>query len=330
VSQLVVITDSDLPSGGAEERLLAEAGLESRRSACRSEQDVIDRCAGADALIVQWAPISARVLDALPGVRMVSRLGIGYDMVDVEAATERGVAVANTPDYCIEEVACHTLALVLDQARGVVALDASVRAGRWSAAASFPAAARPSTTTVSVVGYGRIGARVAAALRAVGFQVLVHDRYVADRTVRDDGLVPVTLAEALAAADILTLHVPLTAETRHMIDARALERFKEGAILVNTSRGGLVDEVALVEALHARRLRAAALDVFAGEPRLAAGLAALPNVVLTPHVGGLSERSMATMTAQATEQVLTTLAGRPDPVCVANPQVLRHREAITP
>jgi D-3-phosphoglycerate dehydrogenase / 2-oxoglutarate reductase len=320
VSQLVVITDSDLPSEGTEERLLAEAGLESRRAACRSEQDVIDRCAGADALIVQWAPISARVLDALPGVRMVSRLGIGYDVVDVEAATERGVAVANTPDYCIEEVACHTLALVLDQARGVVALDASVRAGRWSAAASFPDAVRPSTTTVAVVGYGRIGARVAAALRAIGFQVLVHDRYVADRTVREEGLVPVTLAEALAGADILTLHVPLTAETQHMIDAGALAGMRRGARLVNTCRGGLVDEAALADALRSGHVAGAGLDVFEAEPPSAESpLRGLPSVTLSPHAAWYSAEALADLPVLATRQTIDFLAGRPV-AAIVNPE----------
>lgn len=312
MSPLVVITDSDLPSDGAEERLLAEAGLESRRAACRSEQDVIDQCAGADALIVQWAPISARVLEALPGVRMVSRLGIGYDMVDLEAATERGVAVANTPDYCIEEVACHTLALVLDQARGVVALDGAVRGGRWAAAASFPDAARPSTTTVAVVGYGRIGARVAAALAAIGFRVLVHDRYVADRTVRDAGLAPAGLAEALAAADIVTLHVPLTAETQHMIDAGALAGMRRGARLVNTCRGGLVDEAALADALRSGHLAGAGLDVFEAEPPPAESpLRSLPSVTLSPHAAWFSAEALADLPVLATRQAIDFLAGRP-------------------
>lgn len=312
MSALVVITDSDLASDGAEERLLAEAGLECRRAACRSEQDVIDRCAGADALIVQWAPISARVLDALAGVRMVSRLGIGYDMVDVEAATERGVAVANTPDYCIEEVACHTLALVLDQARGVVALDGAVRGGRWAAVASYPDAARPSTTTVAVIGWGRIGARVAAALAAIGFRVLVHDRYVADGTIREQGHTPVELAEALATADIVTLHVPLTAETRHMIDARALAGMRRGARLVNTCRGGLVDETALADALGSGHLAGAGLDVFEAEPPPAESpLRALASVTLSPHAAWYSAEALADLPVLATRQAIDFLAGRP-------------------
>lgn len=312
MSPLVVITDSDLPSDGAEERLLADAGIQCRRAACRSEQDVVDQCAGADALIVQWAPVSARVLDALPGVRMVSRLGIGYDMVDVEAATERGVAVANTPDYCIEEVACHTLALVLDQARGTVALDGAVRAGRWSAATSYPDAVRPSTTAVAVVGYGRIGARVAAALRAIGFQVLVHDRYVPDRTIREDGLVPAGLGEALAAADIVTLHLPLTAETRHMIGARTLAGMRRGVRLVNTCRGGLVDEEALADALRSGHVAGAGLDVFEAEPPPAESpLRSLPSVTLSPHAAWYSAQALADLPVLATRQAIEFLAGRP-------------------
>jgi D-3-phosphoglycerate dehydrogenase / 2-oxoglutarate reductase len=312
MSPLIVITDSDLPSGGIEERLLDEAGIASRRAACRSEQDVIDQCAGADALIVQWAPISARALDALPRVRMISRLGIGYDMVDVDAATERGVAVANTPDYCIEEVACHTLALVLDQARGVVALDAAVRSGTWAAAKSYPGAVRPSTTAVAVIGYGRIGARVAAALGSVGFRVLVHDRYVADRAVRDAGHTPVSLDEALSGADIVTLHVPLTAETRHMIDARALAAMRPGARLVNTCRGGLVDEAALAAALRSGQLAGAGLDVFAAEPLPAESpLRRLPTVTLTPHAAWYSAQALADLPVFATRQAIDFLAGRP-------------------
>lgn len=312
MSPLVVVTDSDLPSGGAEERLLGEAGLAARRADCRSEQDVIDECTGADALIVQWAPVSARVLDALPSLRMISRLGIGYDMIDVDAATERGIAVANTPDYCIEEVACHTLALVLDQARGVVALDRSVRSGRWAAPASYPDATRPSTTTVAVIGYGRIGVRVAAALRAIGFRVLVHDRYVSERRIRDDGLVPATLDQALAGADIVTLHVPLTAETQHMIDAAAIAAMRRGARLVNTCRGGLVDERALAGALRDGQLAGAGLDVFEAEPPPAESpLRELQAVTLSPHAAWYSAGALADLPVLATRQAIDFLAGRP-------------------
>ena len=312
MSPLVCITDSDLPSGGAEELLLGDAGLEARRCSCTSEQDVIEQCAGADALIVQWAPVSAAALDALPTVRMVSRLGIGYDMIDVDAATERGVAVANTPDYCIEEVACHTLALVLDQARGVAELDRAVRSGRWAAPASYPDAARPSTTAVAVIGYGRIGVRVAQSLRAIGFRVLVHDRYVSDRRIRADGLEPATLDEALAGADIVTLHVPLTADTQHMIDAGAIASMRRGARLVNTCRGGLVDERALAGALRDGHLAGAGLDVFEAEPPPAESpLRELQAVTLSPHAAWYSAGALADLPVLATRQAIDFLAGRP-------------------
>lgn len=312
MSALVCITDSDLPSGGAEELLLGDAGLEARRCSCATEDDVVEQCAGADALIVQWAPVSARVLNALPGVRMISRLGIGYDMIDVDAATARGVAVANTPDYCIEEVACHTLALVLDQARGVVALDRAVRAGSWAAPAAFPDAVRPSNTTVAVIGYGRIGERVALSLRAIGFRVLVHDLYVPDRRIRDDGLQPATLEEALEQADILTLHVPLTAATHHMIGPRALTAMHAGARLVNTCRGALVDERALADALRAGHLAGVALDVFEAEPPPAdSPLRSLPQVTLSPHAAWYSSAALADLPVLATRQAIDFLAGKP-------------------
>ena len=173
---LVAITDSDLPSNHIEEELLEGAGLRALRADCTTEDEVIERCQGADALIVQWVTVGERALDALPTVRFISRLGIGYDMIDVEAATEHGVAVANTPDYCIDEVVCHTLALILDRLRSISTLDRAVREGRWAAVADAPRAVRPHATTIAVIGYGRIGSRVGAALRAIGFQVLVHDR----------------------------------------------------------------------------------------------------------------------------------------------------------
>jgi D-3-phosphoglycerate dehydrogenase / 2-oxoglutarate reductase len=319
VTRLVAITDSNLPSGGVEERLLTEAGFEPLRAECSTEDDVIERCAGAEALIVQWAPVSARVLDALESVRFISRLGIGYDMIDVDAATARGVAVANTPDYCIEEVACHTVALILDRARGVSALDASVRAGEWAAVAAYPMAARPSLLTASVIGYGRIGSRVATALRAIGFDVVVHDPHVPADRIERAGARAAGLGEALASGDIVTLHVPLTAETRHMIDAEAIAGMRPGAQLVNTCRGGLVDEAALAAALADGRLAGAALDVFETEPLPPdSPLRSLPSVTLTPHSAWYSPAALGDLPVLATRQVIAFMQGRAVP-SIVNP-----------
>ena len=316
---LVVITDSDLPSQGAEERLLEEAGLRVRREACRSEDDVIARCADATALIVQWAPITARVLDALPSIRFISRLGIGVDMVDLAAATRRGVAVANTPDYCIEEVACHTVALILDRARGIVELDRSVENGSWQPVQAFPAAMRPSQVTVGVIGYGRIGRRVADALRAIGFRVVVHDPMVPADAITAAGHEPLDLNRALAEAHVVTLHAPLTDATRHMIDASAIGRMRTGAYLVNTCRGGLVDEPALIAAIRERRLAGAGLDVFEREPLPSdSELRDLAGVTLTPHAAWYSPAALADLPVNATRQTIAYLAGQEVP-SIVNP-----------
>ncbi len=314
---LVVITDSDLGSDGVEERLLADAGLRSRRAACVTADDVREAAVGATAAIVQWAPITAEVIDALPGLRFVSRLGIGYDMIDVEAATARGVAVANTPSYCVEEVASHTLALILCFARGIVAYDQAVRAGSWTPIDSYRAACRPADATVAVIGMGRIGARVATMAAACGFRVLAHDPFVPPERISAAGAHPVALDEALTTGDIVTLHLPLTAETRHLVDARALHSMRSSSVLINTCRGELVDEDALAEALADGQLAGAGLDVFRREPLPdSSPLRLLPNVLLTPHAAWYSPTALRELPRLATQQVIDFLAGRRVPSIV--------------
>jgi D-3-phosphoglycerate dehydrogenase / 2-oxoglutarate reductase len=317
----VVITDSDLAST-ADERVLAEAGLATVRLQARTEADLIAALAAerADALIVQWAPVSAAVLDAAPACRFISRLGIGIDMVDVRAATERGVAVANTPDYCVEEVAAHTLAMALWLLRGLGGYDAAVRRGQWAAAGLPAEPCRPSATTVGVVGLGRIGSRVATQARALGFGVLGCDPYVAAHP----GVRIVTFEELLRGSDLITLHAPLNTETSRMIRADSIGLMRRGALLVNTCRGGLVDEPALAGAIRSGQLAGAALDVFETEP-LPAGSAlySLPNVLLTPHAAWYSPASLAELPVRAARQVVDFLAGLPVP-SIVNPAYLDH------
>jgi D-3-phosphoglycerate dehydrogenase len=303
---VVAITDSNL-GPGVEEEILEAAGHDVRRLDCRTAADVAGAAAGADALIVQWAPITRDVLEALPSVRFVSRLGIGVDMVDLDAATAQGVAVANTPDYCIEEVVAHTLAFILAGTRGIVRHDRALRAGTWDSIATYPQAARPSQQTVAVVGLGRIGSRVATQLAALGYRVLGVDPLApvppeAERATLDD---------ALAVADIVTLHLPLTPVTRQMIDAGALARLRPGAILVNTCRGGLVDEAALVAALASGHLGGALLDVFEREPLPASSpLHADERVVLSAHAAWYSPAALAELPRHAAAQVVDFLAGK--------------------
>jgi D-3-phosphoglycerate dehydrogenase len=304
--KLVVITDSDLPSTGVEEGLLADAGLDVRRASCRTSAEVAEAGADADALIVQWAPVDDAALAAMPRLRFISRLGIGYDMIDVAAASARGVAVANTPDYCVEEVVSHALALVLACTRGVVAADRQVRAGAWAVSELAPPVRRPSQVTLGVLGLGRIGSLVAEGARALGFRVIGHDPAHPARSVPFD--------ELLAGSDVLTLHLPLTPGTRHLIDAAALARLRPGAIVVNTGRGPVVDEAALADALHSGRLGGAALDVYEREPLpLDSPLRALPGVILSPHAAWYSPQALTDLPRLATQQVIEFLAGNAVP-----------------
>jgi D-3-phosphoglycerate dehydrogenase / 2-oxoglutarate reductase len=316
-SATVAITDSDLNSR-EDEQILTAAGLRTVRLQVRNEEQVI---AGVSkvlpaALIVQWAPVTAAVLDAAPGCRFVCRLGIGYDMIDVAAATARGVAVANVPDYCVDEVVAHTLAMALSMLRGLGQLDVAVRAGRWSASTAYPLAATPADTVMGVVGLGRIGTKVAAQARALGFDVIAHDPYAE----LDAGARLTSLEELLSAAHLVSLHAPLTPQTRHLIRADTIALMRPGALLINTCRGGLIDEKALAGALAAGKIGGAALDVFETEPLPAdSPLRSLPNVLLSPHAAWYSPASLDRLPRQAAQQVVDFLADR-EVAAILNPE----------
>lgn len=271
---------------------------------------------GAVAAIVSTDPFDRSVFAAAPGLRAIARVGVGIDSIDLQAATDAGVAVTTTPGANKQTVADHTLALMLAAVRRVTENDASVRRGEWDRAGPLT----PwdlNGRTVGIIGLGDIGSAVAQRLGGFGVRLLVSDPAV----TRSPSFELVGLHELLGRADIVTLHLPLRDSTRHIIGARELERMHPGAILVNTSRGGLIDESALIDALSGGALRAAALDVFEDEPPMSDGLQGLPNVVLSPHIAGLSDASIAAMTRQATKSVLDTLAGRLTPA-VRNPTVL--------
>ncbi|HEY2595161.1 MAG TPA: C-terminal binding protein [Chloroflexota bacterium] len=318
---MVVITDSNL-STDDDERVLREGGCNTVRLQAKSEGELIAGLSEAnpDALIVQWAPVTAAALDAAPRCRFISRLGIGYDMIDVAAATERGVAVANTPDYCVDEVVAHALAMALWLLRGLGRFDAAVRKSEWSAIAPYPPACRPSKATIGVVGLGRIGARVAQQAAMLGFQVLAYDPYVA----ASDGVRLATFEELLSSSDLITLHAPLNSETSRLIRPDTIRLMRPGALLVNTCRGGLVDESAVAEAVRSGQLAGVALDVFEAEPLPAdSPLRSLPNVLLTPHAAWYSPASLADLPVRAARQVVDFLAGLPVP-SIVNPAYVDH------
>jgi D-3-phosphoglycerate dehydrogenase / 2-oxoglutarate reductase len=324
MTELVVITDSDLPRDDGMVEILELAGFRVTRADARTEDDVIAAAADAVGLIVQWAHVGERTFAALPRLRAISRLGIGVDMVDTDAATRYGVAVANTPDYCIEEVAVHALALAFALLRGIAAQDGALRAGRWEPVAGYPAARRPSSTTIGVVGFGRIGRRVARGARAAGFRVLVHDIGPVAEDASDAGAELVEFDELVAASDLLTLHAPLTPTTRHLLNADTIAQMKRGAFVVNTTRGGLVDEQALAAALEQGHLGGAGLDVFEEEPLpLHSPLRRAPRTVLTPHSAWYSPDALRELPRRATENLVVLLAGKDIPALL-NPDFAHH------
>jgi len=256
-----------------------------------------------EAIMTCWAPVGARAIEVAKDLRIVQRIGVGLDNIAVEAATVRGVWVANVPDYCVGEVSDQAIAMLLDWARGTVFFDREVKAGRWN-----PAAARlrrVSDLTVGVVRLGRIGRATVAKLAAFGCTVLAHSP-----SARDGGpacLLP--LDEMLAASDVIILHAPLTDATRHLFDAKRLAHVKEGCFLINVSRGPLVDNEALIAALEAGRLSGAGVDVIEGEPTPPRALVERPDVIVTPHVAFSSDASLAELRRRSAEEVVRVLSG---------------------
>ncbi len=299
----IVITDSDLGDVDLEREVFETAGHTVAWERCRSADDVVRAGADADALLVQYVPITAAVMDALPGVRVLGRYGVSLDTFDLPAAAARGIRVVNVPDYCIDEVADHTLALILALTRGIVTLDRRVRAGTWNARTS--GLRRIRGQRLGLVGLGRIGMAVADRARMLGLEVVASDPFSAGAA--DLPMLP--LDELLAASDIVSLHARLDPSTRHMIDGPALARMRPGTLLVNTSRGGLIDQAALVDALRSGHLGGAALDVLEREPIAPDDpLLSLPNVVITPHAGYYSAESLVEMKRRVAEGMVAGLA----------------------
>jgi glyoxylate reductase len=256
--------------------------------------------------------VDAELLDAAPDLQIVANLAVGYDNVDVAAAAARGVVVTNTPDVLTEATAELTWALILAAARRVIEGDSLVRRGEWR---GWSPTQLLGTTlvgkTLGIFGMGKIGAAVARRAGGFGMTVIYTNRTRSLAVEEEIGARPVTFDELLARSDVLSLHAPATPETRHAFDAPALAKLRPGAVFVNTARGPLVDEAALVDALRERRIAAAGLDVFEREPALAPGLTDLDNVVVLPHIGSATHEARGAMVELCCRNILAVLAGEP-------------------
>jgi D-3-phosphoglycerate dehydrogenase len=275
--------------------------------ASASEAQVDDLVARAQpkAILTCWAPVSDRAIASAEPLRVVARMGVGLDNIGVAEATRRGVWVTNVPDYCVEEVSDHAVALGLSWLRGVTSLDREVHAGTWKPGGAR--LARLSALTAGIIGYGRIGRRTAQKLAGLGMRVLALQPRTSNPPPGPAELVP--REQLLAQSDVVILHVPLTPETHHLVDAGFLARTKPGSVLVNVSRGAVVDTTALLAALEHGPLGGAALDVVEGEPNPPRELLSRSNVIVTPHVAFSSNVSIRELRERACQEVVRVLAG---------------------
>jgi len=313
----VLFSDHEFPDLELEKALFARQSIELAVAQCSTEDDVIREAQGAFGILLQYAPISERVIRALPQLGIVCRIGAGFDTIDTDACARHGVWVANSPDYGVGEVATHALALALALIRNVVAYQRDIEGGRWHYLSSGPLR-RASDMTLGLVGLGRIGKRMAHISRNLFRRVVAADPYLID------GDFPAyveraTLAELFAQSDVVSLHTPLTAETRGIIGAPLIDAMPRGAFLVNTSRGAVVDVDAALAAVDRGTLAGLALDVLPVEPVARdSRLVGHPRVILTPHAAFFSVAAEAELRRKAAQNLATWLAtGRPDYVVVA-------------
>jgi len=305
----VVITDFTESGHEIESAVFAASGLDIDlvRAAETPGRSLASDVTDADALLVQFAPISSEVIESLTRCRVISRYGIGVDMIDLEAAAKAGIPVANVPDFCIDEVSTQTIGFLIDLNRATIPLNAHVHDGRWGSPPPVTPPRRLAGQVLGIVGMGAIGRAVAAKAAALGLRVMACDPYASDAA----GAELVGLDELLVTADYVTLHCPLTEETRALIGAAQLAMMKPAAYLLNLSRGPVVDQGALLAALEAGQIAGAALDVMTTEPPAADDpLLGRPDVVLTPHSASWSAESAVQLRRDAAQNIVDVLSGR--------------------
>jgi len=316
----VVVTDLGYPTYRYEREQVEAIGGELVTVDCRTEDEVIEATADADGVLNRAVQITARVVENMQKCRVIARYGIGVDNVDVKACTKKGICVANVPDYCWEEVSDQALALLLACARKVVSRDRRTRAGKWDIGSRDPIH-RIQGKTLGLLGLGNIARVVARKAKPFGLRLVSHDPFVSEEEARKHGVELVDFQALLAQSDFLSLHLPLNQKTRHIISEAELKSMKPEAVLINTARGPIVDEAALVQALKEGWIAGAGLDVFEQEPPAKDNpLFALENVVVTDHASWYSEESIVELQTKAAAEVCRVLQGD-WPRSLVNPEV---------
>lgn len=321
MSLRVLVTDHTWPTTEPEAAVLERVGAELVAAESGEEAELVELVLEADAILTCFALVTPAVVRAGRRLQVIGRYGIGVDNIAVDEATRLGIPVTNVPAYCVDEVAEHVLALILAHERGILRYDVAVRSGDWTPAPGLPIR-RVAGKTLGIVGFGRIGQALAAKASGLGLRVIAADPTAADAELAALEVERVSLEELAASSDYVSIHAPLTDETRGLVDDAFLRSMKRSSFLVNAARGAIVDQPALVEALREGGIAGAGLDVF--EPdRLPPdhALLAEQTLIATPHVAFYSEESILELETRAAENVAAILSGR-RPASVVNPEVL--------
>jgi D-3-phosphoglycerate dehydrogenase / 2-oxoglutarate reductase len=311
---IVAITDYTFPSLDIETAILQGAGFEVRSGPCKTPEALISLVADADAVITQFAPITPEVIAAMKKALVIVRYGVGVDNVNLEAARSHGIPVCNVPTFCIDEVADHTLGLILAATRSLLPNANLVRSEKWGLAVPLAEMRTLRDLTVGIIGFGRIGAAVAARLAPFKCKRLAFDPATPVSAIESAGCQPATVETLLAESDVVTLHCPSTPETRNLLNSQSIAKMKPGAIVINVARGDVIETAALISALQSGQIAAAALDVCNPEPiPLDSPLRTLPNVVVTSHIASASVTAVRTLRETAAQIAATALRGEPLP-----------------
>ena len=329
-AKTVVITDYDYGDVAIERAIIEGAGLKLTAAHCKTEDEVIDVARDANAVIAQYATVGAKAIGAFTRCQVIARYGTGVDIVDVDAATRRGILVANVPnDWCENEVADHAMALLLAVGRKICAYDQACRAGTWQWQTGYPIH-RLRGSVLGLLSFGAIAQAVAARARGFGMRVITHDPYLPAPEITAGGATPVSFGALLEQSDYLVVQAPLTKETHHLIGEPELRRMKPTAFLVNTARGPIVSDEALYRGLREGWIAGAGLDDIEEEPakqrdwKPVNPLLTLPNIVVTPHAAYYSEEAIHTVRDFAAREVVRVLTGQP-PVSPVNADQLTAR-----
>ena len=307
----IVMSDSVFPDQAVENEVLEALGTEIVLAKSNAAEDIIAAAKDADALLVVFAEITKEVIDQLDNCKIISRAGVGINNIDIQAAKEKGIKVSYVPDYCIDEVSDHTLALALALNRKIRIYDEQVHNGGWAIDGSNPIYSMNGQTW-GLVGFGKIAQVVARKAQAFGFNVIAYDPFVSAATAEEFNVKVVELEEVIKEADVLSVHAPLNEHTKHIINETALRNMKNTAYLINTSRGGLVDSEALAKAIQEKWIAGAGTDVLEEEPPSSSdplvGLG--KNMLITPHMAFYSEEAKITLRKSATMEIVSVLTGK--------------------